>query len=433
MNPLNHEVIKILFYSTAALGLSTKFYKWFNMKKIKNDSLNKIQIVYLICHFSFTSGFIFQGPYVHQRYHENGMTSDQINDIMSIFNIVSAFWGFFVGYACEILGHKTLIVLSAIFLSTHSVLRYIGGFYFFIIASVLQGLSTASNRVVFEDWLALQLEQTKQDRGAMSVVKENSALLNLILTIVMTPVSQKLTTKYGVSAAFSGSALLFAFSAIIVILLLPKPLQSNAKRQKSGFFGAFVRIASNMGTSFSFSTTIFLDLFYTMFGLLYHPRWLSFHKATKDEKLPLSQISTTNSISQLNGAQITSAIVSILSFNSTLILGFGSSTVSMILMYYLYNDKNYVTLFYALASTFDGSVNSCMSSIRASQYPDDVRKHLLGILRVPASLIVTMLLQKLKGIEADSILFICISISLLCLVLSLLLRILEGRKGSKTK
>ena len=154
MIALNHNLVLFVFLLTTAIGLAGKFYKWCKRDTVSDKLLTKLQIRYFICYFSFMSGFIFQGPYVHQRYHETGMTPDQINNIMSFFNIVSAFWGFFVGAFCELLGHKMLIILSAIMLGSHAVCRVIGGYKLFCLASILLGLSTASNRVVFEDFLA---------------------------------------------------------------------------------------------------------------------------------------------------------------------------------------------------------------------------------------------------------------------------------------
>ena len=420
MISLDHQFIEIAFYTTTAIGLSAKFYKWFHISKVQNDNLKNLQIKYFLSYFSFMAGFIFQGPYVHQRYNDANMTPEQINNIMSSFNIISAFWGFFIGYFVELIGHKSLIIISAIMLSIHSFLRYIGGYYFFIAASVLLGLSTASNKVVFEDWLADRIQQENLPNESQSIIKENSALINLILTIIMTPISQFLSNKFGTSSTFFASTILFGFSAFLILILMPKLSNSN-KKPKLGLFGAFSAIFKYIITSPTFTFSILLDFLYTIFGLLYPPRWLSFHKSFKDEKLPLSKISTTNSISLVNGAQIASALLLFTDFDDSLFLGFFSSFLSLLFMYYKYENKNMVFLGYILESTFDGTVNSCMWTARTTFYPGEIRKHLMGILRVPASFTVTFILQKMKGLDPNYILGLCSLIILLCSIFSFIL------------
>ena len=58
---------------------------------------------------------IIQGPYAYPRYLESGMQPEQINIIMSTFNIVSSIWGLFVGYALDFFGHKRLIIIQQYF------------------------------------------------------------------------------------------------------------------------------------------------------------------------------------------------------------------------------------------------------------------------------------------------------------------------------
>ena len=405
MISLDSKLVLIVFVVMTSVGLIGKFIKWFKMKTEKNKSLTKLQVRYFICYFSFMSGFIFQGPYVHQRYHETGMTSEQINNIMSCFNIVSAFWGFFIGYFCELLGHKQLIILSAIMLGLHAVCRYIGGYYLFCVASVLLGLSTASNKVVFEDWLADQIDEIGFARGAQHVVKENTALINLIINVVMTPVSQNITSKFGAKSAFFGAAILF-FSSAIVIYFMMASFTRRPARKKLGFTGAISGIINAL-TSFEFTTFLVIDLLYQINGLLYNPRWTAFHKVEAKEKLPLSQISSTCSMSLVNGAQLLSLLILCASDPASLSIAFACSFSSVCGMYLTFENKNHMFLCYTCAALSDGGVNSAMWALRNQIYPSDIRKHIMGIIRVPASFAVTFILQFMKGKPVISILRIC--------------------------
>ena len=421
MISLDHNLVLVIFLVTTTVGMVGKFYKWCKRDTVSDKLLTKLQIRYFVCYFSFMSGFIFQGPYVHQRYHETGMTPDQINNIMSCFNIVSAFWGFFVGSFCELLGHKRLIILSAIILGSHAVCRAIGGYKLFCLASILLGLSTASNRVVFEDFLADQIEEIGSPQGAQNIVKENSALLNLIISVATTPISQAISSQYGAKSAFIGAALLFFSSSIVILILMPK-FSRTIEHRKLGVLGGIQGIFSSM-RSFDFSIFIIIDFLYQFFGLLFNPRWTAFHKVERNEKIPLSQISSTYSMSFVNGAQILGIALHLFTVTGALFSSIFFFFTSAAAMYYFYDNKNILFISYVFASMCDGSVNSSMWTLRTQIYPGELRKHLLGILRVPVSFAVTFVLQLMKGKDNLPVLLLCCGVLLALTVLSFILLI----------
>ncbi|EAY01637.1 Major Facilitator Superfamily protein [Trichomonas vaginalis G3] len=408
MIPLNHTLVLWVFIVTVTIGSITKLLKWWKVKQIKDSLLTKLQIKYFICYFSFMAGFIFQGPYVHQRYHETGMTNPQIDNIMSIFNVVSAIWGFVIGYACDLLGHKNLIIISAILLGGSSFCRSYGTYYSFIISSVLMGVSTASNRVVFEDWLAVQLEQNKAPKESQAIIKENSALLNFCLNLILSQISSKVSTAFGSKYAFIGSTILFSVSAFIIFVTMPKFTREHEK--KSSYFGAIKEIILNF-KNFEYAIFFIIDFLYSMILLLYNPRWTVFHKINKTEKIPLSQISNSASISQMNGAQILSAAILFFSPASCLAGSFVSYSFCIFSMYLFYNTKSYMFLAYVCAAMSNGAINSGIWTLRSEIYPSSIRKHLLGIVRVPVSLVVTLILQLMKGSETVDILFVIVCLA----------------------
>ena len=430
MISLNSNLVFAAFIATTVIGLSAKIYKWFGRKEHSDQALTKLQIKYFICYFSFLAGFIFQGPYVHQRYHETGMTSDQINNIMSCFNIVSAFWGFFVGYFCELLGHKLLIIVSAINLCLHAVCRAVGGYYYFCIASILLGVSTASNKVVFEDWLADQIQELGNPKGAQAIVKENTAIINLVLNIAMTPVSQFISQKTGAKGAFVGAALLFLSSALIIFIMMPS-FSKKTETKRLGYFGAMKGILRSFGT-FEFALFVVLDFLYQFNGLMYNPRWTAFHKVEKKEVIPLSQISSTCSMSLVNGAILCTMITAHLSTQVGLSLSLFGFLSSASVMYIFYANKNALFLAYIGAATADGSINSLMWTLRSQIYPSELRKHLMGILRVPVSFTVTFVLQFMKGKDDIQILLLCCGTLAALTILSVVLVLYRKKSSLKT-
>lgn len=388
------------------IGSISKLIKWYKVRQIKDNYMIKLQSYYFICYFSFMAGFIFQGPYVHHRYHEVGMSFNQIDNIMSLYNIISAIWGFFIGHVCELIGHKKLIILSALLLSLSSFCRFWGTYYSFLAASVLMGISTASNRVVFEDWLAEQLEKNNAPKESQAIIKENSSLINFCLNVLLGQISTFVTTRLGAKASFLGSTALFFSSSILIFFMMPS---FNRNIEKNvGLLGAIKEFVVSL-KQINFLAFFILDFLSAISLLLMMPRWTVFHKVDKTDILPFSNILNSSSISSMNGAQIFAALILLLSSQTALFSSFFSYFACVTCMYFFYENKNYVFLSFVLASMADGAVNSGMWVLRTGIYPSNIRKHIMGILRVPESILVSCILTARKGSDPKDILgLICI-------------------------
>lgn len=442
--PLSTTYVTILFVGLSFWCVVLKVRKWLQAEKSSSKWLNALQFRYFLCYYTFMAGLTFQGPYVYQRYLDSGITQEQISIVMSTFNIVSSIWGFAVGYFTEILGHKKLIIISALVLSMHATLRFMGGFWCFVLSSALMGVSTASNRVVFEDWLMTVLQNPEAPDYAQATIQENSALIRLFSTLVFTPLSARLTHHFGSASAFAVSSLMFFTSAVIISIYLddPRLLEKNekdddrnsntSKKKKIGYVNALKSIFQNLRSSPELSILLITDFASSVFTLLYSPRWLAIHQITKKDKLPLSQMSTTNSVALTNGAQIIGALFHLfssprpmffISFLLSLIF------VSMILLFY--SNKNIVFTVFILVAVCDGGNQTIFRMLRGNIYPRDVRGYILGFLRVPASLSVSLLLMAVKGKDVRYIISLCCGFLSLCVISSFLLYRREKKESQK--
>ena len=425
---LNHDFVFLVFIFASGLAVILKLQKWISQKRAAAPWLTKLQLKYFICYYTFMSGLNMQGPYVYQRYLDNGLDSGSIGIIMSTFNIVSALWGFAVGYFTELLGHKKLILISALLLSVHASLRYIGGFWSFVAASACMGVATASNRVVFEDWLMAQLQAAEATDQAHATIQENSALIRLLTTLALTPVSARLTSLFGSSSAFCASSLMFMVAAFVISIVMDDT--KIERRKRIGFMGSFVAVKSAIWNSRNLALLLLGDFAYNAFLLLYNPRWLSIHQVDKKEKLPLSQMSSASSVALMNGAQLFGAVLNFLSAKWSLALGFSIYTVAVVGILLFFNDKNMVFLCFIIASVCDGGVNTAMRIVRGSVYPSDVRGYILGLLRVPTSLCVSGLLMALKGHDVRFTIMTALAFLILSTAVSFIVRV-PPRQSSK--
>jgi MFS family permease len=432
--PLDSQLVLVICCLLSFCAIATKLWKQYRMPKAGSPWLTSLQIRYFACYHSFMVGLTFQGPYVYQRYLDSGIEQPQIAIIMSTFNIVSSLWGFAVGHAAKRLGHKKLIVLSAAFLALHATLRWAGGFFQFVLAAAVMGVSTASNKVVFEDWLLSQLQSPEAPQLALVTVQENSALIRLILTVISTPVSAALTQKFGSGAAFAVSALMFFTSALVNTCYLAD-LTATTKPQKAGYLQSLKAVYDAVKNSRELLIMMLIDIFYNVFYLLYSPRWLSLHQLDKNEKLPLSQMSTTSSVAPVNAAQLIGAILGMAGQRAE-----GAARHAMAVTFILYvaalgailavfPEKNWVYIAYICAALCDGALEPVLRLSRGSIYPKEVRGYILGLLRCPNSLIVSGILLHVRSKSVTVLLSVAIGFISCAAVLSVVLARRRSEKG----
>ncbi|OHS95093.1 major facilitator superfamily transporter [Tritrichomonas foetus] len=473
MIALSTTFVTVLFIILSGFCVFLKVKKWMKVEKVSSSWLNSFQFRYFLCYYTFMAGLNFQGPYVYKRYLDTGISQDEISVIMSTFNIVSSFWGLVIGYVQEMFGHKRLIILSAMLLSAHATFRFLGGFRNFVISSVLMGVSTASNRVVFEDWLMIMLQNPEAPKLAQATVQENSALIRLFSTLIMTPLSAKLTHHFGSASAFATSSVMFFASAAIMSVYLDDPKSStesskstNAnssssndnkkaekvekiasdknenknenktdikKRQKMGYANALKSIYHSVRSSPELSILLLCDFAYNVFTLLYGPRWLAIHQITKKDTLPLSQMSSTNSVALMNGAQILGAVLQLFSTRLSLFYGFFMYVVCISAILIFFSNKNLVYTFYILSAMCDGGLGTIFRMLRSSIYPRDTRGYILGFLRVPTSLTVSLILMLFKGKDVRYFMFLCVVFLSLSTVLSFILYQKEKKEEENAK
>jgi MFS family permease len=433
--PLDPNLVLVICCLLSFCAIVAKLWKWCRMAKATSAWLTSFQMRYFVCYFSFMFGLTFQGPYVYQRYLDSGLEQPQIAIIMSTFNIVSSLWGFVVGHATKRLGHKKLVVLSACLLGLHAILRWAGGYFQFILASAVMGVSTASNRVVFEDWLLTHLQSPDAPPLSLVTVQENSALIRLILTVISTPVSAWLTGRFGTGAAFAASALMFLSSALINSFLL-SDANATTKAQKVGYFQSLKVVYDAVKSSRELVIMMLIDIAYSVFYLLYSPRWLSLHQLDKNEKLPLSQMGTTSSVAPVNAAQLLSAVLGMAGQRAE---GAARYAMAVTLLLYLaslgailavFPEKNFVYIAYICAALCDGGLEPVLRISRGSIYPRDVRGYILGLLRCPNSLIVSGILLLVRSRPVTVLLKVAIGFMSFATFLAI---VLARRKSEKSQ
>jgi MFS family permease len=423
---LNSTLVFGIFMLLSVAAVTGKLVSWFRMEKAKSSWLTSLQFRYFLCHYAFMSGLTFQGPYVYQRYLDSGLESPQISMVMSTFNIVSSLWGLVVGYAIQYLGHKRLIIVSAMMLSAHASLRYLGGFWSFLMSAAVMGISTASNKVVFEDWLMAQLQAPDVPEGldlklAQATIQENSALIRLIITLVMTPISATVTKTFGSSSAFCISSLMFLSSTVIIQLFMKEWRPMEPGRPRLGYWASIRSIIEHIKSSRELLWLLAVDYSYNVFFLIYSPRWLSIHQLDKKEKLPLSQIGSTSTVALMNGAQLFSAALSFLAAKTSVFIGFLGYLISVVSIYMFFPNKNFVYFFFVCSGISDGVIGTALRVARSMIYPREVRGYILGLLRVPTSLCVSAVVFLLKAYDVSYLVLACIAWLGLTTLFSLLL------------
>jgi MFS family permease len=376
-------------------------------------------------------GLTFQGPYVYQHYLDSHIDPSTITVIMSSFNVVSSIWGFAVGYVSDHLGHKKVIILSAFLLSIHATFRYIGGFWFFVMSSCVMGISTASNRVVFEDWLATQLQTPDAPELSYVTIQENSAVLRLFLTLASTPISTRVTDRFGTSGAFCVSALMFFTSALIISVFMNDTRQGEGRRKKMSYGESIRAVWEAVRGSRELVFMLLIDVSYNVFYLLYSPMWQSIHQIDNKEKLPRSEMSSTSSVAAVNGAQILGAVLQWFAPRSALFGGLLFYTFAVANILVVFSNKNSVYFSFILAAICDGGLETIFRLSRAAIYPREVRGYILGLLRVPNSFLVSGIRMMLRKYQVTAIIAMCSMFLALATLLAFVLMRVKSGKGQE--
>jgi hypothetical protein len=189
---------------------------------------------------------------------------------------------------------------------------------------------------------------------------------------------------------------------------------SDSKHRKMSYTEAIKSIFESIRTSRELAVLLLIDVCYNIFYLLYSPRWLSLHQLDKKEKLPLSQMSSTVSVALMNGAQIFGAILGTAGLKPAtasrklLFVGFISYASALGMILIVFHNKNLVYGAYVFAAVCDGGLEPVLRMSRSSIYPREVRGYILGLLRVPNSLVVSGILLVMKNREVVVIVAVCI-------------------------
>jgi hypothetical protein len=242
----------------------------------------------------------------------------------------------------------------------------------------------------------------------MLTVREHFALGRLVMTIAITPISDRLTNLLGCEYSFVASSVMFMMSALMMLIYM----DDAPSRPHSGYWASIARVFRGIWGSWDVLVLVGIDIAYDVFFFLFIPQWTSIHKVGDGDKLPLSQIAATMSVAAMNGAMLASPVSAWLGSRAAQFAAYCAYGGSLALMAFVFPNKNGVYSAFVCGSICSGGLELVMGLLKGETYPADIRAYIMGLLRVPISLVVAGILYVCS--DAERTIQICACILVLC-------------------
>lgn len=395
MFEISSQIVNATFWIVAICALIIKLGKWIKISTVSSQDFMKLQIKYFIVFFANQIPIMFTGPFVYQRYVDDGLNLSQIAQIKIVFNLSAAFLSFLAGPVLHAIGHRMVIITSMVCSFICCFLRYYGGVVNFYIGVILLGFSSPMNGVAFSDWFLLEESSIKDCEGSHFIFTENNAVIQLVLSIILTPIADLTHTKFGSEGIFFIAGIMFAIAVIPAAIILKAP--SKKKEDKKDNVGYAQAIASIKESKDSrLKPFLIVDCAYSLIPFIFSPNIVSFFKGCD---IPNASLSGSIVLAILIGAQFLGWFDSVYHTSYIITLYFFFDFVLMILMVTQY-DYKLLLYFYVFAFSFcDGGLQSLMLSYKKELYPAQYRGHIMGMVKVFSSILSSIILSIVKKVS----------------------------------
>ena len=447
-------VVYGVFIVSMVIGFTTILGQWLCSSKKLPDDLKILLIRFFFCHEAIHFARRTQNPYRYQMYVEYGLTNEQISRIVSISYMSIAIWNLFMPILLRKLGNANLITLVCVTLAVSSIFFSFGKYESFVIGQSLFSMAMPTCMMGMQDWW-LNSELTLPDEyNSHFVFDEIRTLLQLIASLVISPMSSWVVENFGISSVFSLSPAFFFAAIILIQYLLTRPKSDNEKdkdikeeditdgivendhsvlqdfRELSDFF-------------FKSNNIIFLplmiDIAYAVSFYLYMQRMNAF-LFTPNHKPKMGFVSGALDVVLLIGAQFISIVTRFVNsrftpeqnkcsvFNVFIVALTLSSALFMISIYYMYDNKIIVFALICLNSFLESGSNTYLVLMRKKYYPPRIRNYLMTIVKLPTSLLSFVIVWFWKTEHIQEYALIAGISMVFCSLLALSLIMLERRR-----
>lgn len=390
-------LIERIFWVLATFAIALKFIKWFRIPGNHSREFASLQRRYFVGFYSFQMAFMFSGPFVYARHIDGGMTDVDVANLKIIFNVTSAVIAILAGPILKVLGHQSVIMMSAISGVVCAACRLGSTLLRFQIAMCFMAFVVPMSGVAFEDWLLQELRKVKDCPNANFIFAENNALLSLTFAIFMSPVSDTVNKYFGSRGVFIVAIVLLLLSLILIALFFRASAEMSPNRS-AGFTQLFQAVSRSHDPRFR--SLIALDALHGMNEFLLYPALTSFFKSVKD--LPPARLMGSMKIAVLLGTQIVNMADVGRWVGVSLLFYFCMAAGNSLLMNHTFDNKLGLYGLVGVAGLCDGGTMSLLLGLRKAVYPDDIRGHVLGMCKLMTSLGSSLMLHCTKRFDLSA-------------------------------
>lgn len=398
MDELLDTIVVWVFRISLGIAMFVVLYKRIMSPQSINKDLKILLARYFACQFAIFFASHLQMPYRYQLFLEKGLTGSQISEIFAYANIVIAIWNLIMPIALKKLGHATLCTFVALSYCLNSFLiSFSDKFYLFVISGCISGLAMPTAMMSLMDYWMSEEMLLPEESNANFVFNEFRVLVALLNSSISSPTSNYIATNYGIKYVFSFTISIPLASIILITSLLHLQKKPEEKSIGGDFSDLKVFFTENpKNIAFVFTEIAFSVVLHSMM------QHMSAFLFTPTHKPPMGYVKGAYGVLDLISAQLFSQISGNLSATMWTIVIMISMGLAMSGIVVFYENKIIIFLLLGLVSAIISSANGIFIQMRKLIYPGRIRNYIMTVVKMPSSLISTVIIYFVKDYNVKS-------------------------------
>lgn len=375
------ELVEVTFYALAAIAVIIKLIRWMRAPESKSKSFHDLQVRYFMALYAHQFSLFVSGPFLFRRYVDCNITLSTDANLKIMFNWCTAAVSFASSTCLRKFGHKTMILVLAASTVLSHVFRTGETITMFAIGNFFRAISASLGRVVFDDWYLHEVSQIKDCPNSQFIFSENNAFLGLIMSIITAPIGDFIYRQYGSRMVFAVCAIagLIAFIPIIFsVRVTNAPTGADSSQSIVGVLKSLIRAPTS-----SLNLFMMMETLYGTCVFVYAPSIPSYF--TSVGNVPMGKLMSVMSIAALLSVQLANILHIGQRAHHTIVSILATAT-SLLAMSFTFEDKNVLFGFCCSTAVFESASATMIANMRKTNFPSNIRGHLLGISRLLVSL-----------------------------------------------
>jgi hypothetical protein len=405
--------IQATFWTLAAISLTVKFVLWLRVPSNPSPSFSAFQFRYFFCWYAISIQLMLFSPFLMALFADGGMSDSDVAQLRIAFNVGSAVVSLFMGSALQRFGHLPIIVLATLGSAAASALRAMGGWTPFFIAQLFVAIASPLMKIGFDDWYHGAVSLIEDCPQSSEIFTENLNCLQVIILIIVDPVSDALAHRLGLVPLFVISATWAVCAAVPIAICLRDSRGRGGAPSQGNYAAVFQAVFHSPDPALKW--LICADIFYGTIQFLFNSSITRYFREI--EGIPNGILMGSYSLAVLIGAQIASAIGTRVPVLPRMIGSLAMAAITAWLMAVTFENKKLLYALLGSAGCWEGFITGAILTLKLKAYPSEIRGHLFGVIRVMTALLTSIMLHWTRNAHGNIQLLVVagvLTVTLLC-------------------